>query len=237
MWATDWAESTFVVDYPEPPTPIVSLQWLPAQGAVEVGLENPPGDPEVVSNDLYRSTDGGMQWGLVGTGLPVNATVLDYESPSVGEVRYRAVAWSALPSAEESEETLTIPRRYDGPGYLSAGAGYTQVARALYDLQVTEDGGLERVQQRFDGRPDPVEFSGVARTLKLDITFVTLPAEDEPEAELVNAWRELAQLRGPHLWRDAEGRVVYGTISRPTFTPAGEGAYTVTFTLTQTGRR
>jgi len=240
MWS-DWTLSTFSVDYPEPMVPLLGALWRPEQGAVELAITNPdPEDdePEVESNELYRSTDGGATWELVGQGLPPNATVLDYEAPAAGTVHYRVVSLSALPSMSESEAVeLVVPRTAMSMGYLSAGPGYATVASALYDLRVTDSGGLIRVQQRHDGRPDPVEYSGVARTRVLQVSFVVLPAEDDPEASLLEDWLALRDLRGPHLWRDPEGRHVYGTISEPDFTPLAMGAYEVSFTLTQTGRR
>lgn len=238
LWSA-WVEQAFTVDYPEPVVPVVGALWNP-DGYVEVSATNPipTTEPETVSNDLYRSLDDGQTWELFAQGIPNNGVVSDFESPSVGSIYYKAVAYSALPSAAESTPfELVIARTLNSAGYLSAGPGFTVVGKALYDLKVATSGGRIRTQRWFAGRSSPVEFSGIALSRKLDISFSTLPAEDGPDASLAEEWEQLSDLEGPHLWRDPEGRRVYGSISDIALSPLGGDTYAVSFSLTRTGRR
>lgn len=104
LWS-DWDVQPFGVSYSLPEMPTLALQWNSANESVVIAIDNPPttaGRVDTVSNDVYRSIDGGP-WLLVASGVPPDGTVVDYLPSLSGINLYKAVAWSALPSSITSD--------------------------------------------------------------------------------------------------------------------------------------
>jgi hypothetical protein len=92
-----WAYSEFTVQLTPPPLPSISLEYLPAEGAVVCTVTGgPPTGFDSQLFDVERSDDNGATWLPVrnGTGLTPSGTytavVKDYEAPRGVAVLYRA---------------------------------------------------------------------------------------------------------------------------------------------------
>lgn len=130
LWS-DWDTETFSVEYPEPLDPQILIRWSKATGWVEININNPE-DPEeeaptVVSNDIYRKIDDG-DWVKIVSNVSPNGSFIDHEGPVAGVARYRAVAWTDLPSTSTGPEQVlqfvdgTLAER-DRPATLYYSAG------------------------------------------------------------------------------------------------------------------
>lgn len=209
----------FSVAYALPPTPTLTATWDPETGSValEVATADPV-DPEVaaVSLDVYRSINS-EPFALLATGLPPSTVLTDWSPTVAGQTAYHAVAVSSLPSvAQSADVAVSTPQAGDRKSvWLSGGPGFSQVCRASSNVRVFEvRGRAAKVLHRYAGRTYPVETvgAGLARSLSLGVDIITSSAADgttSPPAE----WLALAELAGPHLWRDPDGRYVYVSIS------------------------
>lgn len=244
---SEWIEHEFSPTFPGPPAPIVSADWNPIEGYVEIDIENPPPDvedpsPEPEHNDLYRSVDGGESWTLVEREVALQGSVIDPLAPAAGEALYRAIAWSDIPSATASADDLVLindPRHEhhaECSTYISGGPGFGQICRALYEQQLSlESGRRDRVLHYFSGRELAVEFSGPARERMLNLKWIILAEQDDDggASSTLIEWERLASLPGPHLFRDCQGRRFYASLSPLQATRLPNGLYDASLTVTE----
>ena len=231
LWSTADA-SEFTVAYALPPTPTLVASWNPDSATVAVQIINPaPGSGEVATdhNDLYRSIDSGP-FELIATGVPVNTIVTDWSPTVAGTNTYRAAAVSALPSSVSSSDMGLVTS--SDSVWISGGPGFAQVCRARYDLVIDNSGGLaDKVLQQFAGRDEPVEFAGTATTRKLSLEATIPPGRSDVAGD--EDWIALAELPGPHLWRDPTGRRVVVSISQVDVPRAIGGVVTLNLNATR----
>lgn len=160
--------------------------------------------------DLFRSesgTDG--PWELVATGVPLDGTVIIDTEPAVDG----SAIWVAR------SLNLTLGTSADGPvattevtaerGYLSGGPGYETVVPLVWGPETTHQVGRPRREVlTLDGGDRPrrvlVDTPEVSRTI--DYTGRLYGREDR------DVFETLAALAGPHLYRDPDGRKVYGAL-------------------------
>lgn len=209
LWS-EWDAVTFTTDFLLPPQPSVQLTWDPDTGAVNITVGNPEageGEAEPDHNTVYRSVDG-ITWVLLDEDVALSSTITDRTVP-FQEVFYKAVTWSTLPSASESEVEPFTPPATDV--YWSGGDGLATVMRITGGLgeppkvDLTQ-GLLTRVLHYFAGRTLPVEAAGTQRSRTGTVSFVTLT---QPELDTV---RTLSYLPAPHLIRTPDGITLYCSI-------------------------
>ncbi|MBK7822816.1 MAG: fibronectin type III domain-containing protein [Tessaracoccus sp.] len=177
--------------------------------------------------DIQRQVDGG-DWVTLAAGLDPLTGWTDRCAPVAGDVAWRAVTASTDGATNPGAPTVIHFRPAGQPaptlddpsdqvivvaeGYLSAGPGYTDVARFVYNLDVGEPefGLADLALHRFAGDTYATEYAGVGRVHKLGIVAVVPPrhaattADGTPLATLPDLHRILTTAR-PKLWRDPDG--------------------------------
>lgn len=231
LWSA-WDEVTFSVVYDQPLPPVVTAEWRSDEGQVAVVLtaQSDGVAPETESISLERSLDGGLSWQLLEEGLGLNTEYADWETPADGEVQYRATAISALPSKASATTSLVIDGLADPVVWISGGPGFATVARLRYDPKVSGTTGRERVLNRYAGRSLPVESSGVGTPRSLTVKAFILPGGDSSTREELEA---VVALPGPHLYRDPDGRRLYGSLSDVSWSRDLDGTTEVQLTITE----
>lgn len=228
----------FTVTYLPPAAASIAASFDTGSGVMVLTVTGSPDEEDVTAPiatvDLQRSIDGGA-WvtfaaGIVLDPVTLTATVIDTAPILVGTNTYRAVAHSDLPSSGLTNEVAQVLDGGDGWAFLSTGDGFETVVRLRDSLRV--GGGTERAKQlhRMAGRPKPVQLSGEATDLALQIgcdLWLDSPASRPEEFE------EIGQTAGIVLWRDPTGRRVFGSISNMTTGREDGLLATVAFTVTE----
>ena len=215
---------SFQVEYEQPPTPRVYLEWDDEAGCVHVRVVNPApeaGKPGAVRNRVERSDDGGLTWTILTEDLPVSGMFLDYQSSSHGSVSYRVTATSDLPSSSTTVESIDVE---SWAMWLSGGQDFSVTVPLRWDpVHSCKMGLANRKLYRFAGRERAVEMSGRHREKTLSLSAVLFD-EDFP---LIQRLEDLSYLPAPFLYRDPMGRSVYCSIASVSVDRALSGKWSV----------
>lgn len=207
----------------------VGESWLSASwdGAIDDSSSTLSMVPHAVTSDIERSVDGGMSWGPFVQGAPLPVFVTDTEALSNGVTMYRVTTYS-----EDDASSVVIHEvTSDSPSvWLSGGEGFTRTVRLPYDPAVSLTRGRERAVRRYAGRPKPVVHAGEAVTRTVDYGGTLLLDEQSPD-ELADLVADEAPV---HLYRDPDGRHVYGAISDVQLTRESHAHWGFGFQLTET---
>lgn len=233
LWS-QWDQVSFTTNFPLPPQPVLDSYWESTSGSVSLSVTNPDGGTTVVDyNQILRSLDGGTTWEHVLDTLP-NNTGFDTGVPlGVAEVRYKAVAWTALPSSSES--ILQFIDTTSSRGYWSAGPSFEQVIQLRVNIgsapKIDLTTGLtQKTLHYFAGRRSPVEMTGEATERSGSVEFAVTSAAD------VFKVRSMALLVAPHLFRLPDGTLIYSSVGSVSDTRLAEGWYHITFDITEVDR-
>lgn len=239
LWSS-WATLSISVDYLEPAPSDLTAQWQDGYGNVLLSATavSDGTSPETVSQSIERSTDGGNTWVTLADGLGIDATLVDWQSPSAGTFHYRVKAFSALPSMAETIVEVTVP---DTPincvVWISGGPGFALAYPIRHNPEIALEGGRDRTLHDFDGRTYPVEHSSTSVPRVLSVSGSIMPDSYTPSTGGAVSTREgledLFDMPGPHLYRDPTGRVMYGTVSALRWTRSPGGLGQVSFTITR----
>lgn len=245
LWS-DWDEETRTVSYLPPAESAVDAYWVDGQGYAYITARavSEDGYPETVTHNIERSTDGGETWTLIGEDLGTDVDFIDYEAPAGGTYHYRIAAVSASPSIYPTVVEVTVPEiPLNDVIWISGGPAFSKVYALAFSPDVKVETGRDRTLENFDGRRHPVEIAGTGVPYSITVS-ATLPAEQYEEGGELNGLaaarraplEALFAMPGPHLYRDPEGRVIYGSVSALQWSrdPGGKG--TVSFTLTRVAR-
>ena len=211
LWSND-ATVAFTTDFLPPATPTLTASWEEALGAVTLTVNNPAGGTvEAVSNDLYRSIDGGP-WLPVALGVPLNTTVVDRVPTTHGLNSYKVVAWSATPTSAPS---VPVDVETASPWlYVNGGPAWSVLARVKGGPAVGLRAGRSKVLHTFAGRRAPLEFIGEARVKAYAMKgSVDAFGVDPDQWGSWEAWEAVADLPAPLIYRDPMGRRVFCSIS------------------------
>lgn len=200
-----------------PATPTARAEFDEPRGVVVVTAsqgDSSPGTPGAASLLVEVSRDGGATWQPLGPAALPSGTVTDPTPRLGGEVSYRVIATSTLPSDATSEpvtvgtHTLRSWLTPDGGEALELGG----------DLSIQETQRQEMRLETYLGDQRPTPHWGQPKPVRLQIAFRTAPGVGAPRT----AW---ARLLGRRLWfRDPEGRrhrcVIDGDIQHTQTGPA-----------------
>jgi hypothetical protein len=178
---------------------------------------------------VERSIDG-MTWEPVAAALVGESVIQDGEGLSFGSTWYRVTAVSDLPSVATT--TVEVVSASDAL-WLSGGIGFGVTARLPFNPEVAHEGGRQRSGQRYEGRSLPVAYAG--EQLSRVVRASGMLRDDSPETVTVDDLLELVQDPSPvHLFRDPDGRRIYGMISPVSVPRKRAGAWTYAFELEET---
>lgn len=238
VWS-EWAQAAFTVSFDPPAVPEVSAEWDEAEGGVTLSVA--PGADEVapatVSIEVERSVDG-ETWEHVADVVGA-ATIVDWESPSYGDIQYQVTALTAEGAA--SVATVTVEARSMAL-WLSGGNGFAVTARLPLNPDVQHTSGRERALKRYAGRSMPVAVTGEGTSRVVAVAGNVWDARDTATPERL---RMLAQIDTDlFLFRDPDGRRIRGVIGEITLPrllaahePGGwNGYWGYSFTLTEASR-
>lgn len=231
LWSS-WVEETFTTSFPPAPTPILSFDWDPDQGATLITIENPSpasGQVAAVSNTVLRSYDGGETWETAIEGAPLNTTIADRTVRLGDDVLYRVYAWSDLPSASAAAGYTFTPG--DKMGYWSAGEDLGITVQMKTNLGgppgIDLTTGLaQKTVSYFAGRRLPVELSGVAVDRQGSAYFLIVDSE-----ETKRTVEAMSLMPAPHLFRLPDGLFMYASIGAVEIQRVGRGSYSVSVPL------
>lgn len=196
---------------------------------------------DAITVTIERSTDGDV-WEPVLPSAPAgDLAMIDFESPSYGDLYYRATALTVEGAAAST--TIVVEAR-SGALWLSGGASFGVTARLPFDPEVQIRAGRQRTMKQYAGRTRPVAYSGEALSRAVAVSGTISDRLDE-NAD-VERLTIVSQLEEPvFLFRDPDGRRIYGVIgeiqmprqSSSVFGDGWEGIWGYSFTLTEAEAR
>ena len=194
------SSQTFTVTFAPPPAPVTSANFSPVTGSVLVSWSVPAGSPAAVSVEVWRGTL------RLASGLPLSGSILDRIPPLGTGLLYRVLAFSALPSTSETDEVVDthIAESEYNRILLNGGPGWTKLVGLSLNPRVGLSASLDRVAKQYAGRPDPVMYSGEARSKTLAISGML-----DPAAGAADALEDLVMTPGVACYRDPDGRRIF----------------------------
>jgi hypothetical protein len=91
---------------------------------------------------------------------------------------------------------------------LTGGPAFDQLAVVACEIVTSSTAGRRKALYHFAGRPKPVEFSGQATDLVVDVKGTVVG-----DPTTVTDMETMAITTGIVLWRDPSGRRIYGSLS------------------------
>ena len=209
--ASEWVARKFVVEYPAPPTPVVQLDWDPADGTMTVNTTNPSGNPAAVRNSVEKTIGSVRQ--VLAMDVPVNSSVVDRTPNGRGINRYTVIAESALGiTSWTTVELDTRPKPLQSI-VVSSPDGVISV-RVAWNPEHSRKIELVNSERRwFAGRKKPVLFTGQQTERTVEVAGAILPEEAEQEDSFLEKYDRLATYGKPVLYRDPSGMRMWSEVS------------------------
>lgn len=186
-----------------------------------------PGVTDVDAIDVERNDGDG--WTLIASGIPTSTTVTD-RTPRIGDVRYRAVSRTTLPTERVGPEAVAAWVHDHDPVYVSGGPGWSRTCTARGN-EATDAPTIEQGVRQFAGRSLPVAFFGAARQYETTFTGRIHRHPIHPVSSR-DDWVALLHEFGIVCFRDCTGRKVFGVLST-SFSTSGP-VESVSLTVQQT---
>lgn len=166
-------------------------------------------------------------WSPVAAALVGDSVIQDGEGRSNGSTWYRVTAISDLPSAASTVVEVVSD---SAALWLSGGIGFSSTARLPFNPVVEIEGGRARSAQRYEGRSLPVAYAG--EQLSRSVSASGMLLDRDPENAEVDELILLAQNESAlHLFRDPDGRIIYGVVSTIPIPRKQYGVWGYSFTL------
>jgi hypothetical protein len=229
LWSAT-SHTIFTTDFPEPATAQVVASWNSETGtnvlSVEVAdVTDDTTTPESV--DILWWNNEASEWQTVIDGMDVNSSVT-HTTPYLDANRYKAITRTSLPSDAEGDElTQTVNEKIWH--YINWGDSLENVVRAGAEPSRKESLSLEKMVIQPSGATWPSVLRGKARTNEItqDLTITPTASQEED-------WRTLAYADSGVCLRTPIRRII-GELTGLDFTDSGEGDYSVSLTIQQTG--
>lgn len=159
--------------------------------------------------DVERCDEGG-DWLLIASGIDSGGTIID-RTPRIGDVEYRAIARTTLPTERTGEVAVAQWVHDHDPVWVNGGASMGTVRRAR-GAEANDEYGVEQTSHQFAGRSRPTPFFGEATTREVSMTGRILHVPDRHEVSTRPEWVELLHQFGVVCYRDCRGRKVFGLL-------------------------
>jgi hypothetical protein len=206
----------FTVTYLPPAAVVVTAAYDELSGSMVVTLvgDAPTGGVTVAIDTvtLQRSINGG-DWvtvtaGIVLSGSPLTAIVLDLMPTINGSNSYRALVFSATPSSGISSEVVnqTAEKAWS---FLSAGPGFARIVRMRAAPKFAGEASRVRALRRFADREKPVQFEGTGVNLAVGVEGTL-----RDDSSTVEEYEAIASVPGIVLWREPTGRRIFASLAK-----------------------
>lgn len=212
LWS-DPASLSFTASFPLPKHVAVDVVWDLERGWAGCSLRQlttgGTATPDAV--DLWRQDYPGAEWELVAQNVPFPGTTVTDTEPAVdGRAIWvaRSVNTSLGTTSDGPPATTQIGKKR---GYLSGGAGFDTVVPLVWNPRTTFSVTRQRQVMQLDGGSRPRRVLIETPELTRQITFageVFATAELDAQFNL----EKLGAADGPHLYRDPDGRKLYGSL-------------------------
>jgi hypothetical protein len=206
----------FTVTYLPPADVTITAEYDAPSGSMVLTLvgDAPTGGVTVAIDTVtvQRSINGG-DWvtvtaGLVLSGSPLTAVVLDLAPTINGTNTYRALIFSATPSSAYSAQVDNVTGEGDW-SFLSAGPGFTQIVRVKAAPKFSAEVSRVQALRWFAGRIKPVQMEGEGENLAVAYEATLRGDSSTPEE-----FEALGRVRGVKLWREPTGRRVFVSLAK-----------------------
>lgn len=157
----------------------------------------------------YQRRDPGGEWVTIAESVDPATSITD-PTPALGDVEYRAITETLLPSANTGEPVVVgwVHSGSGDPIYVNGGAGFGQVCTARGNT-ITDDPDIFETGHYFEGRRLPVAFfDPVSESNSISFTGNILSDDVSTRGE----WVDLLRTRDIVCYRDCQGRKLFGRL-------------------------
>lgn len=217
LWSVE-SSVLFNTVFATPPVPTFVLNSDVENGLVNLAITNPsPTGLEVpaVSNNIYRSLDGGLTYTLILANTSLNTTVTDY-LPLIGLPTYYYVeAVSSTPTvAPATPQYISLL----GLNYYFFNTGSNFLTNFLLckNVDLNETNERETVYQKFEGRTYPLKFQSDLLNNEINFSCEILASDLTDLKNMVNSITDI-------FYRDYLGRYFLCGITKPQYNKIDNG--------------
>lgn len=156
--------------------------------------------------------DAGGEWVMIGSGLDPYTSIID-PTPRLGEVEYRVVSRTALPSESVGPVVMIEwDRRRSDPSVFVSGGEAMEVVCTAQGGSRSNTPAIEQSSVRFAGQSRPTAVFGAGEEHEVAFTGKIVHTSDH-SLSLREDWEELLRQFSIVCYRDALGVKVYGLLS------------------------
>lgn len=169
------------------------------------------GDTPVSTDTIFADVErnDGDGWTLIASGIDPTTRITD-RTPRLGEVRYRAISRTVLPTERTGPEAVASWVHDSDPVYVSGGTGWSRTCTAR-GADASDKATVEQELQQFAGSALPVPFFGEARGYETTFTGRIWQHPLHPVSTRED-WVALLYEAGLVCFRDCRGRKVFGLL-------------------------
>ena len=167
------------------------------------------GVTDVDAIDVERRQPDGS-WLLIASGIDTSTTVTD-RTPHIGDVQYRAISRTVLPTEQEGPPATAVWVHDRDPVFVNGGDGMDQLCLAR-GSEATDEHSVDQELHRFAGQQRPTAFFGPGQDYTTTFTGRILPHYHLPVSSRAE-WVALLRQRGLVCFRDCTGRKLFGVLT------------------------
>lgn len=211
----------FTTSFLTPEIPLITLNAILDEGAVQIEIVNPAFTPGVtvdtVYNQLYRRIGSSSDFELVLDNIAPNTTVTDYTPDLTQLLTYYVEAVSSTPSSQISAEAQTV-LGLRGLYFINGGDGLSEVVKFISDVTATEKREVNENLVQYYGRTYPVRYQGYSKSQSIDFSADLLFTDYDKMIEIIESWNDI-------YYRDWKGRNFYCKLEGCKFDHKDQVAY------------
>lgn len=207
-------EATVTTDFPTPVLVDVLPRWDRSEGAVSLSfseVESPDetDHAEADAIDVERRDPEG-DWLLIASGIDTAEAIID-RTPQIGDVEYRAISRTTLPTERTGEVAVAEWVHDHDPFWVNGGSSMSDVCRGR-GSEASDSYEVEQTTHQFAGRSRPTPFFGEATEREVTANGRILHVPDMHDVSTRDEWVDLLHQFGVVCFRDCRGRKVFGLL-------------------------
>ena len=232
LWS-DWAILDFTTSFLPPQEPEINLVIHPEDGAIEIGIFNPPPEddvPEVSHNEIFRKVyNGSGDFIKIKNYVENSSYWIDYTPGSGVTYEYMVRSWGVNGTYVDSPPLLGMVEFKDSLITVVSNPDYK--VELKYNPTRSIQKSVKRTLMEFNGRPYPVAEFGTGMNNNIDLSF---HIRDQTELNLLDG---LLELKETLLYRDSRGRREFVTMDQLSISDKFPRGYTVNMTFNRVDYR